>query len=83
METGRRRDDQTGQLVPAHFITELTLLHNGGPVVEGKLSTAVSRNPDFTCELTNARLDDLIRVLWKDNLGLHDEDEIRIHDYDS
>jgi sulfur-oxidizing protein SoxZ len=78
METGRRRDDETGQLIPAHFITELRLLHNGELVVAGNLSTAVSRNPYFTFELSKAQLGDVIRVHWKDNLGLHDEEELRI-----
>ncbi len=82
METGRRRDDETGQFIPAHFITELTLMHNGTLVVEGKLSTAVSRNPYFTFELANANPGDLIRVGWRDNLGLNDEDEIRIQEID-
>lgn len=83
METGRRRDDATGQLIPAHFITELTLMHNGIVVVAGKLSTAVSRNPYFTFELAHTRLGDQIKVGWKDNLGLHDEEEIRIQENDS
>ena len=83
METGRRRDEATGQLIPAHFITELTLMHNGTQVVKGNLSTAVSRNPYFTFELANAKLGDVIGVSWTDNLGLHDEDEIRIQKDDS
>ena len=82
METGRRRDDETGQLIPAHFITELRLLHTGELVVAGNLSTAVSRNPYFTFELSKAQLGDVIRVHWKDNLGLHDEEELRIQKND-
>ena len=82
METGKRRDDETGQLIPAHFITELRLLQNGNPVVEGKLSTGVSRNPYFTFELSNAQLGDVIGVVWKDNLGLQGEDELRIQGND-
>ena len=83
METGRRRDDATGHIIPAHFITELGLMHNGNQVVEGKLSTAVSRNPYFTFELAGAKPGDLIRVIWQDNLGVQDEDEIRIQENDS
>jgi len=82
METGRRRDDETGQLIPAHFITELRLLHNGELVVAGNLSPAISRNPYFTFELSKAQFGDVIRVLWKDNLGLHDEEELRIQKND-
>lgn len=57
-------------------------MHNGRPVVEGKLSTAVSRNPYFTFELARAKKGDRVSVGWKDNLGLHEEDEIRIQEND-
>jgi len=33
METGLRKDAKTGQLVPAHFITEVTATINGAPVL--------------------------------------------------
>jgi len=58
-------------------------LHNGNPTVEAKISTAVSRNPYFTFELANAQLGDLIQVKWMDNLGLHDEEELRIQENES
>lgn len=58
-------------------------MHNEAIVVEGKLSTAVSRNPYFTFELSNAKIGDRIRVRWTDNLGRHDEEEIRIPNDDS
>ena len=29
METGRRKDSKTGQLVPAHFIKSMEFKHNG------------------------------------------------------
>ncbi len=78
METGRRPDEQTGRPVPAHYITELTVEHNGRPAVHGLLSTAVSRNPYFAFRLGNARPGDLIRIAWVDNLGQHASAEARI-----
>ena len=44
MESGQRRD-ASGQPLPAHFITSVTLSINGRPVIEGALGTAVSANP--------------------------------------
>jgi sulfur-oxidizing protein SoxZ len=78
METGRRRDEATGKLVPAHFITDLRVELNGQPVVNGLLSTAVSRNPYFSFRLNAAKPGDTLRVSWKDNRGNTDSAELRI-----
>lgn len=78
METGRRRDDATGKLVPAHFITELQVELNGEPVIKGRLSTAVSKDPYFSFRLNQAKPGDLLRVTWVDNLGQQDSAEARI-----
>ncbi|MFN3973589.1 MAG: thiosulfate oxidation carrier complex protein SoxZ, partial [Gemmobacter sp.] len=43
METGTRKDAKTGQLVPAHFIQEVTATLNGKTVLEAELGPAVSR----------------------------------------
>jgi sulfur-oxidizing protein SoxZ len=78
METGRRRDEQTQRIVPAHYITELKVSHNGLSLVTGLLSTSISRNPYFSFRLRNAHQNDLIVVSWVDNLGLHDRAEYRL-----
>ena len=78
METGRRRDEATGRLVPAHFINELRIELNGKPVVQGLLSTAVSRNPYFSFRLNGAKPGDRLRVIWVDNLGQQDSAEALI-----
>ena len=80
METGRRKDDTTGALIPAHYITELSLEHNGVSVISGALSTAVSRNPYFSFRLAHARPGDKLKVSWKDNLGVSDTLESLIAD---
>lgn len=78
METGRRKDEATGTLVPAHFITELRVELNGQPVMQGLLSTAVSRNPYFSFRLNQAKPGDRIRVSWVDNQGQQDSIESQI-----
>lgn len=78
METGRRRDNATGTVVPAHFITTVQVHHNGNLIVGGALSTAVSRNPYLSIRLQNANPGDRIRVLWRDNLGGHDSAEVTL-----
>jgi len=78
METGRRKDEATGKPVPAHYITELRVEHNGAPVVTASLSTAISRNPYFSFRLNNAMAGDRLRVSWLDNLGQRDSAETKI-----
>lgn len=78
METGRRQDEQTGQIVPAHYITELKVEHNGKPIATGLLSTGVSRNPYFSLRLNQARAGDTIRVGWVDNRGGRDSAEVSV-----
>lgn len=78
METGRRRDEKTHKIIPAHYITELKVMHNGEPVVEGLLSTAISHNPYFSFRLRDVQPDDLITVSWSDNLDQHDRAEVRL-----
>ena len=78
METGRRRDESTGQTIAAHFITELKVEHNRKIRVRGNLTTAISRNPYFSFRLNDVKSNDLIRVTWIDNLGGTDSQEIRV-----
>lgn len=78
METGRRRDESTGLLVPAHFITHLAILHNGSVIAEGELSTGVSRSPYVTVRLRGGQAGDRIRVNWEDNRGGRDSTEATI-----
>ncbi len=80
METGRRHDESTGKPVPAHFIKDLNIELNGKRLVQGLLSTAVSRNPYFSFRLNSAKPGDRIRVSWRDNLGKSDSAETQVGD---
>lgn len=78
METGRRRDETSGAVVPAHYIEELTLEHEGKPVVRCRLSTAVSKDPYFSLRFRGGRPGERIRVSWTDNLGKTESQEALI-----
>ena len=73
METGARKDPDTGELVPRHHITQLVFEINGAPVVVANFSTAVSKNPFFGFKFRGAKAGDTLRVSWVDNLGGTDE----------
>lgn len=69
METGQRKDAKTGQLIPAHHITEVTATLNGKTVLEADWSGAISKNPYLGFRVKGAKAGDKITVNWKDNLG--------------
>lgn len=75
METGARKDPDTGELVPIHHITQLTFTLNGDESLVANLSTAVSKNPYFRYKIRGAKAGDTLKVGWVDNLGQTDEVE--------
>ncbi len=68
METGTRRDP-AGNIVPAWFIQEVTVTHNGKIVLTAEWGTAVSKNPFLQLVVKGAKVGDKIGVTWKDNKG--------------
>lgn len=75
METGARKDPDTGALVPVHHITQLTATNNGEIVMRANFSTAVSKNPYFGFKFQGANSGDTLKISWIDNLGGTDEIE--------
>ena len=69
METGLRKDAKTGQLVPAHFITEVAATINGAPVLAAEMSGGVSKNPYLGFKVKGSKAGDKVVVNWTDNKG--------------
>lgn len=69
METGFRKDAKTGQLVPAHFISELTASINGATVLKSDMSEGISKNPYLGFKVKGAKAGDKVVVNWVDNKG--------------
>lgn len=69
METGLRKDAKTGQLVPAHFIQEVTATLNGKEVLSADIGSGISKNPYMGFKVKGARAGDKIVVNWVDNTG--------------
>jgi sulfur-oxidizing protein SoxZ len=68
METGQRKAPD-GNVIPLHFIQNVTVKVNGKTVVEGQISQAVSRNPVFSFRVKGGAKGDKIEVAWLDNKG--------------
>ena len=68
-ENGLRKDAKTGQLVPAHYITDVTAKLNGATVLEAGMGGGVSRNPYLGFKVKGAKAGDKVAVSWNDNKG--------------
>lgn len=77
METGLRRTD-SGQVVAAHFIQSFAVSHNGRPLIDGQLNTAVSKNPLFAFRARGIKAGDKLAVRWTDNTGDQRQDEVTV-----
>jgi len=69
METGLRKDKSTGKAIPAHFITEVNVEHNGNRVLTCLWGTAVSKNPFLSFDISDTQAGDKVKISWVDNLG--------------
>lgn len=77
METGQRKDS-SGKLVPAHFIQNVTAVHNGKTVLSAEWGPAVSKNPFLQFQFSGGKPGDKVQVTWTDNKGEKRTDEATI-----
>lgn len=74
METGQRKDKKTGELVPAHYITEVVVTAADKTVMTANWGPSVSKNPYLAFNYTG-KAGDKIKLSWKDNKGESDSAE--------
>jgi sulfur-oxidizing protein SoxZ len=72
METGRNRDQVTGEYIPEHFIQELTVKINHKIVIYTTMAAGISKNPFFSFQISDAIVGDRITIHWLDNFGHED-----------
>jgi sulfur-oxidizing protein SoxZ len=77
METGQRKDS-AGKTIPAWFIQDITVAHNGKTVMTAQWGPAVSKNPFMQCTVKGAKAGDKISVTWVDNKGDKRTDEATV-----
>ena len=78
METGLVKDKKTGQLIPAHFIQEVTCEHNGKNVLTALWGPAISKNPYLSFRFKGAKAGDTLKLSWVDNKGESDSTETKV-----
>jgi sulfur-oxidizing protein SoxZ len=69
METGLRKDKETGDAIPAHFIQEVTCKWKDQVVMTALWSGGVSKNPYLSFKFSGGEPGDTIEISWVDNKG--------------
>jgi sulfur-oxidizing protein SoxZ len=68
-ENGLRKDAKTGQLVPAHFVKNVTVAVNGKTVMDGEWGGGVSKDPYLGFKVKGLKAGDKVTVNAEDNTG--------------
>ncbi len=66
METGFRTGEESGELIPTHFIKLVTVKHNDEIVFSCDWSRAVSKNPYLSFMFEGANIGDKLELSWLD-----------------
>ena len=74
METGQRKD-ANGNLVPAHFIQNVTVTCAGRTVLSAQWGTSISKNPFMHFRFKGGKPGDKVTISWVDNRGERRTDE--------
>jgi len=69
METGQRKDKDSGKMVPAHYIKEVTCSYQGEPVLTTEWGPTISKNPFLSFKFTGGAPGEMIELAWTDNKG--------------
>ncbi len=77
METGQRRDAR-GDIVPAHFIQNVTVTHAGKTVLSAQWGPAISKNPFVHFRFKGGKPGEKVTISWVDNQGDKRTDEATI-----
>ena len=77
METGLRKD-ASGNLVPAHFIQNVSVTHGARTVLSAQWGTSIAKNPFLHFRFKGGKPGDKIAITWVDNKGEKRSDEATI-----
>ncbi len=77
METGLRKDE-SGALIPALFITDVTAKLNGKVVMQAQWGASVAKNPFLAFKVKGGQTGDKVSVSWTDGSGDSRTDEATV-----
>jgi sulfur-oxidizing protein SoxZ len=71
MDSGFVKDER-GEIIPPHFIQELTFEHGGRKIFVADWGTAISKDPYVKFSFKGAKKGDELKISWVDNKGESD-----------
>ena len=77
MDSGFVKDSK-GEIIPAHFIQQLTFEHGGKTVFVADWGPAVSKDPYVKFAFKGGKKGDELKVSWVDNKGAADSTTAKI-----
>lgn len=77
MHTGKVKNKESGELIPAHFIEQVTVEADGKTILTGDWGGSISKNPYFSFRY-GGKAGSKIKLTWKDNKGESDTAETTI-----
>jgi sulfur-oxidizing protein SoxZ len=77
MENGARKDKKTGEVIPAHFIKEVTAESEGKTCFSALLSGGISANAYISFKF-NGKKGETVKITWVDNKGETETGEAKI-----
>jgi len=77
METGLRKDQKTGKLIPAHHIQEIVAKAGDKTVMQAVWGGAISTNPYLSFMFSGAK-GDTLTISWVDNKGETDSESVSV-----
>ncbi len=69
MDTGFVKSSKTGQLIPAHHITNVVATVGGKTVLDAQWGGGISKNPYLAFKVKGAKAGDKVTIAWEDNTG--------------
>ncbi len=78
METGARKDLESGRLIPAHFIEDVTCEHKGKVVMSAIWGSGVSADPYCAFKFKGGVRGEKVKLTWKDNKSETGSREVEI-----
>jgi len=77
MHTGRVKDKESGELIPAHFIEDVNFTANDKAILTCNWGGSISKNP-YTSFTYPGKSGDVVKLSWKDNKGETGEAEATV-----
>ncbi|NWG73126.1 MAG: thiosulfate oxidation carrier complex protein SoxZ [Rubrivivax sp.] len=77
METGQRKD-ASGNVIPAHFISNVIAKHGDKVVMTAQWGPAISKDPFLNFKFKGGKKGDKVTVTWNDNKGDSRTDEATV-----